>query len=206
MKLTIKSIIRWEQLNKKPFSSLNYKDEDDVNSLLYVCSPMTCTLDEFLDSLEVESAKTMVHEFEKTTEILSQFKIKEEKKQDTESELAPSKPIYIKDVISTLVLSGLDVNYALYEMELCDIPIFIDALENKTKEHLESERLWTYLSVLPHLAKRPKSPRDLYAFPWETEQIKADAVKNIKQNKELLDKFLKGEIIDINKIQWKKSK
>lgn len=204
MMLTIKSIIRWEQLNKKPFSSLNYSDENDINSLLYVCSPITCTFNEFLDNLEVEAAKAMIREFEKTTEILSQFQIKEEKKQNAESELSPSKPVYIKDVISTLVLSGLDVNYALYEMELCDIPLFIEALENKTKEHLESERLWTYLSILPHLTNKMKSPRDLYAFPWEIEQIKADAALNIEQNKGLLDKFLKGEIIDINQIHWNK--
>ena len=35
-KCTIKMIIRWEQLTKKPFSQIDYTDKEDVDALLYV--------------------------------------------------------------------------------------------------------------------------------------------------------------------------
>ena len=60
----------------------------------------------------------------------------------------------IGSIVSTLVMSGLDAYYAFNEMELCDLPLYIEAYEKKRKEDMESARIWTYLTILPHIDAR----------------------------------------------------
>lgn len=167
IRLTMKAIIRWEQLNKKPFYGLDYGNEDDIISLFYSCTlpdKIQKSLPDFKKQLTEKSAKKMIREFEKQTSLISQFQA-ESKKKNENSE--PSDPTYIKDIVSTLVINGLDVHFALNEMELCDLPIFINAYDQKVKDSLESARLWAFIQVSPHLSKAFKSPKDLYHFPWE---------------------------------------
>ena len=69
---------------------------------------------------------------------------------------------------------------------------------------MESARLWTYISILPYIdGKKISSPRELYPFPWEMEELKRKARKEIEENEEQLRKFLNGELFDMNKINWK---
>lgn len=75
-------------------------------------------------------------------------------------------------------------------MELCDLPLFIEANEKLTKEKLESDRLWTFMTLLPHLTKKLETPSDLYPFPWEVDQIKQEAKKAIEDHSERLESFL----------------
>ena len=52
--------------------------------------------------------------------------------------------------------------------------------ENKKKEELELDRMWTYLNMSPHIdTKKCKGPDKLFPFPWEKEE------KKIKVNQEL---------------------
>jgi hypothetical protein len=163
----MKAIIRWEQLNKKPFSLLNYNSEDDIISLFYSCTlsdQIHISLDDFKNGLTPASAKRMIQDFEKHTSLISQFQAESKQK---EGSTQNSEPTYIKDVVAMLVMNGLDVYFALNQMELCDLPIFINAYDQKVKDSLESSRLWTFIQVSPHLPKNIKSPKDLYHFPWE---------------------------------------
>lgn len=76
MRLTIRRIIKWEQLNQKPFSSLNYGDEDDIVSLFYVCKlpdEADISLSEFKKNLTEASLDEMIKKFEKQMLIDSQF-------------------------------------------------------------------------------------------------------------------------------------
>lgn len=169
LKLTIKAIIRWEQLNKKAFSQLNYNCEDEVLSLFYVCTgfdKVQFSLDEFKKNIKPEDAKRMVKEFERQTSLTSQFQIFTKSK-DKESEY--SHPIYIKDVVATLVMNGLDVYFAMNEMELCDLPIFLQAYDQKTKDRLTAQRLWAFMQLSPHLEKGV-TPKDIYPFAWELDE------------------------------------
>lgn len=194
MKLTIQAIIRFEQLNNKPFTDMDYSKEEDIISLFYVCnlSQNPVTLDEFKKGTNEESIKEMIAEFEKETSITSQFK-KNIKKQTVELEQEQEilEPIYIKDIVSYLILGGLPADYALNHMLLCDLPLYVEANEKRIKEKLESERLWTYMSLMPHLTKKTKSPTDLYPFPWELDQIKENAAKSIEDDKEIFEAFKK---------------
>lgn len=170
IKLTIKAVIRWEQLNKKTFSQLNYNSEDEVLSLFYACTlsnKVQFSLEEFKKNLKPADAKRMVKDFERQTSLTSQFQIVAKKK-IKESE--DSNPIYIKDIVAMLVMNGLDVYFAMNDMELCDLPVFLHAYDQKVKDQLTAQRLWAFMQLSPHLPKKTKSPKDLYPFAWELEE------------------------------------
>lgn len=166
IRLTIKAIIRWEQLNKKPFSQLNYNSEDEVLSLFYVCTlydKVLFSLDEFKKNLKPQDAKRMVKDFERQTSLTSQFQVVAKKKSEDSED---SNPIYIKDIVATLVMDGLDVYFAMNDMELCDLPVFLQAYDQKTKDRLTAQRLWAFMQLSPHLEKGT-TPQDIHPFAWE---------------------------------------
>lgn len=171
IKLTIKAVIRWEQLNKKPFSSLNYNSEDEIISLFYVCALSDSTqfsLAEFKKNIKPKDVKTMVKDFERQTSITTQFQIVAEKDSEESEETTP---IYIKDIVSMLVMNGLDVYFAMNALELCDLPIFLHAYDQKIKDELTAQRLWAFIQLSPHLEKGT-TPQDIHKFGWEIEEAK----------------------------------
>lgn len=209
MRLRINAIIRWEQLRKKSFSLMNYSDKDDMDALLYtatICNNngMMYTFDIFRRTLSNEKLiKEMISKLERETAMLIQFQKKQEKADIGSTDDSPGT---IADIVSTLIMSGLDAHYALYEMELCDLPLYIEAYEKKRREDMESARMWTYLTILPHIdaRKMKNGARDLIIFPWEEEEMKKDAERVMRENEDNLKKFLAGELFDINKVNWSK--
>lgn len=205
MKLTIKAIIRWEQMNKKPFADIDYTKNEDIETLFYVCSLSNNAFRafaEFRESLNEEAIKIMVADFEKETSIASQFKqpTKEIPSEDTgDTTQDQPVPIWIKDVIPYLIMGGLDARYALNDMELIDLPLYIDAHERRTKEKLESERLWAFMQLMPHLKPGIKSARDFYPFPWELEENKKNAAASIEENKDMFESFMQSGKTLLNK-------
>lgn len=193
--LTIKAIIRWEQLRKKSFSLMDYTSKDDVDALLYtttICNNdgIMYTFDIFRHTLTNEKLiKEMISKLERETAMLSQFQKKQEKADIGNTDVSPET---IADIVSTLILSGLDAHYALNEMELCDLPLYIEAYERKRKEDMESARMWTYLTILPHIdAKKMKNgAKDLIVFPWE--EVEREAEKEINETEvECFEELLK---------------
>lgn len=190
MRLTIRRIIKWEQLNQKPFSSLNYGDEDDIVSLFYVCKlpdEADISLSEFKKNLTEASLDEMIKKFEKQMLIDSQFQ--PVSKKDIE-ESKDSDPVYIKDLVPMLVMNGLDVHFALDEMGLFDIPIYLKAYDQRMKSDLESSRLWAFIQVLPHLSKNIKTPQDLYPFSWEIEEQKEKTMKETEKGISVFEAFM----------------
>lgn len=190
MRLTIRRIIKWEQLNQKPFSSLNYSDEDDIVSLFYVCKlpdEADISLSEFKKNLTEASLDEMIKKFEKQMLIDSQFQ--PVSKKDIE-ESKDSDPVYIKDLVPMLVMNGLDVHFALDEMGLFDIPIYLKAYDQRMKNNLESSRLWAFIQVLPHLSKNIKTPQDLYPFSWEIEEQKEKTMKETEKGISVFEAFM----------------
>lgn len=189
IKLTIKAVIRWEQLNKKPFSQLNYNSEDEVLSLFYVCTlfdKVQFSLEEFKTNLKPTDAKRMVKDFERQTSLTSQFQIVVKKK-DKESE--DSNPIYIKDIVAMLVMNGLDVYFAMNDMELCDLPVFLQAYDQKVKDRLTAQRLWAFMQLSPHLEKGT-TPKDIHPFAWELEE-EIISEETMEEGKNEFQTFLK---------------
>lgn len=194
IKLTMKAIIRWEQLNKKSFYKLNYSSEDDIISLFYTCTlsdQIHISLDEFRNGLTPASAKRMIHEFEKQTSLVSQFQ-ELPKKKDEDKDSEPSEPPYIKDIVAKLVMNGLDVYFALNKMELCDLPIFLQAYDQNVKDSLESQRLGVFWMLRPHISDKIKNPKDLYGFPWE-EKKEEDITQKEWEYAERIVKLMKRD-------------
>lgn len=191
--LTIKSIIRWEQLRGKSFSLMNYTDQDDVDTLLYtttICNNegMMHTFDLFRKTLSNEKlVREMILKLERETAFLNQF----QKKQEETKDHAEGVIDMISDIVSTLIMSGLDAHYVLNEMDLCDLPLYIQAYERKRKEEMEGSRIWTYLTILPHIdaKKMENGAKDLITFPWEESEKEAE--KTIKDSEiERLELFM----------------
>lgn len=178
----MKSIIRWEQLRKKSFSLMDYTNKDDVDALLYtttICNNdgMAYTFDVFRETLcNQKLVKEMVLKLELETAMLSQFQKKQKEANIGNTEGSPE---MISSIISTLIMCGLDAHYALNEMELCDLPLYIESYEKKRKEDMESSRMWTYLTILPHIdaKKMVNGAKDLVTFPWEEPVIEKE-IKN----------------------------
>ena len=193
IKINMKSVIRWEQLRKKSFSQMDYTDKDDVDALLYTTT--ICNIAGVMYAFEVfrhtlaneKIAHEMISVLERETAVLSQFQTKQET-----SDLGSTE---VGELIATLIMSGLDAHYALEEMELCDLPLYIEAYERKKKEQMESDRLWTYLNILPHVdGKKLPSARDLYSFPWEEMEDMKEAERALAEDAETFEIFMNNGI------------
>lgn len=187
-RLTIKTIIRWEQMREKSFSQVDYTDKEDVESLLYAMyitgDKPGYTFEVFREVLADERfINAMSSDLGRIMEIVAQFQ-----KKITISDIgnAEGSPEYIGSIVSTLIMAGLDAHYALNEMELCDLPIYIESYEKKRKEEMESNRLWTFFTMMPHIdAKKMKNgAKDLIIFPWEEEEAKIEAERAINEGME----------------------
>lgn len=189
MKLTMQAIIRWEQLNNKAFSQLNYSSEDDIISLFYVCTQniSEISLEEFKKDIPEESLTEMIKEFERQTFLSSQF---QPPQTHDKNHSGDKTPVYIKEVIPMLVMHGLDVYFALYEMELCDLPVYLAAYDRKIKDKLTAQRLWTFYQLSPHLKKGSK-PETFHPFHWETEKENVSETQT-EENLKAFQAFLKN--------------
>lgn len=195
IRLTMKAIIRWEQLRGKSFSVLDYADREDIEALLYTmyCSEAKTeyTFDTFRLVLEDERfMNAMSSDLGKIMEIVAQFQKKETF--NAENIEGNPDPVKVSEIISTLIMSGLDAGYALNEMELCDLPMYIEAYERQKKERMEESRMWTYLAMLPHIdAKKMKNgAKDLITFPWEEEEVLKEAQRVIREDASRFEEFM----------------
>lgn len=175
-----------------------YTDKDDVDALLYtttICNNagVMYAFEVFRHTLANEKiAHEMISVLERETAVLSQFQTKQETSDLGSTEVTPG---MIGELIATLIMSGLDAHYALEEMELCDLPLYIEAYERKKKEQMESDRLWTYLNILPHVdGKKLPSAQDLYSFPWEEMEDMKEAERALAEDAETFEIFMNNGI------------
>lgn len=199
VKLNIQSIIRWEQLRGKSFSLMDYSDKDDVDALLYttiVCNNegKMYTFEVFRHTLSNEKiTREMVMALERETAVLAQFQKKQKEDDIANHDVTPG---MIGELVATLIMAGLDAHYALEEMELCDLPVYIDAYERRKKEQMESDRLWTYYKILPHIdaSKLKNGVRDLITFPWEEMEDMKEAERALTEDAETFEIFMDNGI------------
>lgn len=192
-RLTVKAIIRWEQMRGKSFSLMDYSDREDMEVLLYAMS---------IDSFEVP------YKYEVFKSVLANDKVMEGMSvslgriisvmaQFRHSTNAGSggvnddRPETIGNIVATLIMSGLDAHYALNEMELQDLPLYIEAYEDKRKDEMENARLWTYLTILPHIDAKAmeNGAKDLITFPWEQKPKEGTEINDAEV--ERFEEFLK---------------
>lgn len=195
IRLTMKAIIRTEQMLSKPFVNIDYTNQDELLKLLYCCilanNPITFTYEEFQAISENETQlSSMLKEIEKANFVLAQFSGQREKAENAGTGDAQ----YIKDLAGTLIMSGIDAGYVMNEMELSDMPVYIEAYEKRKREEMEASRLWTFLTIAPHIdTSKVKSAKDLMLFPWEEDETKKKAEEALIKDTELAERFFKGE-------------
>lgn len=198
-RLTIKAIIRWEQMRGKSFSQIDYADKEDMESLLYVIYITSdkpgYTFEVFRQVIADERfMSAMSSDLGRIMEIVAQF----QKKIVPDLGSTEGSPEYIGNIVSALIMAGLDAHYALNEMELCDLPLYLEAYERKRKEEMESSRMWTYFTMLPHIdaRKMKNGARDLIVFPWEEEEMRKEAERAIREDAARFEEFMKTKKTD----------
>ena len=184
IKLNINTFFTYERLTNKSFNSIDYSSQDDAEKLLYCCfvanNKYKITLDNFNKMLKEDEqfAGIITALFQEEIEFSQQFK---HYKEDIQSEQSNTETnnYYIKDLIPLLVINcNLGIEYVLYELEIDNIPLFINSYNDQIQNKAEMDRLWAYLGILPHIDnKKLKSPKDLLKFPWES-KIEEDILKD----------------------------
>lgn len=188
-KLNLQAIRVAEKLLKKPFGKFDLTDEETVVILMYAMvsenNDEVMTLKDFKAIIEMKKIGSIIQKaVQKELSYIDQFKGEEGGSDDT----------YISDLASILITFGLDAHFVLYEMKLFEISDYLKAIDDFKKEKMESERLWTFYTILPHIdQKKVKSPQDMFPFPWEVEQIEKDRLKQLEKDEEMFYKFLNSK-------------
>lgn len=194
LKITVRSIVRWEQMTGRAYTSFDATCEDDVYKMMY-CSTLynnkeIYTYDEFLSILQSKQVKKeLMKRIDLFYKVNAQFSTKQEDGQEVGGE------VRLSDIVFRLISSGLDAVYVLDIMEICDIEEHLKAIDAERRARLEESRLWTYLTISPHVDhKKIKSPESICTFPWEEEQKQQEAHREIVENKEMFEAFMNGKL------------
>ncbi len=209
LKLNIKSIIYYERLTGRPFSTFT-GSEEDVIPLLYCMlvanNDFKRTYEETIKYLftdekfveEINSRLQKIFLFE------SQFFNKEEENKEIPTEInTPNKEesnkVYIYQLVPILVMDcNLNIDYVLNEMHYSEIDSYIKYRDDKNKNRLEEKRLFTYLTIMPHINAKKLTVSELLPFSWEQEQKEKEGLKVIDNHKDKLKNFMNS-----GSIEWK---
>ena len=192
IKLNIKSIITAEKLLGKSFGQFNLEDAEEWLVLSYAMvasnNEETFTLDTFR---KLTKNKRMMSEIiqgiKKEFEYIEQFKGKEEVKTDGQSDIS------ITEVAGMMIANGIEPAF-VYEMRTTEITDILQAIEDRKKEKMESDRFWTYFVMAPHIdTKKVKSPEALITFPWEMAEKKEKQDVDFEKAKANFEKFIKSK-------------
>jgi hypothetical protein len=180
IKINMKSLINYEMMTNKSFYEFDLTSESDMLILLYnivlTNNDEKFSYDEFVEIMKsTKLYKEVFEKFNFEMNLIQQY-IKKEIKIETknveaETEIKNEK-VFLKDVVATLIIHcQIDINYVMFEMKMYEIEFLIKSHNEKTKQEMEQNRLWTWFSMLPHIDSKSiqKSPKGLILFPWEDE-------------------------------------
>lgn len=206
--ICIEAFIRWEQLTGKTFDQIDFADLADVHRLLYCAYLINdvefVTFEVFEHTLKSNRRlyRDALKQLERYNAMTAQFSALASKvamdvdDRDKTAEIAlkerKNNAISIGEVSARLIVSGgLDARYVMREMTIEDMVRYIRAMEDKQRQELESARLWTYLTILPHIDKKKlNSPQKLVVFPWEKEATKKAAQRVAEEMKDEFERFM----------------
>lgn len=198
--ICIEAFVRWEQLTGRSFQQMNFEDASDLHRLLYcaylIDKPFKTVFETFEKTLLANKRlyKGAISSLSHYNTVAAQFAAITP--QPTLSdEATPDTPVLLGDVVARLIISGgLDAHYVMREMTIEDMLRYVKALDDKQRQESEAARLWTYLSILPHVdSKKLTSPKKLLLFPWEVVEAEAEAKRIAEEGREDFDKFMRGE-------------
>lgn len=198
-KICIEAFVRWEQLTGRSFQLMNFDEVADLHKLLYcawlINNPGESTFEAFETALiaNKRAYKRAIAELSHYNVVTAQFATLQHPISPTDDD--PDEPIFLGDVTARLVImGGMDARYVMREMTVEDMMRYVRALDDRQKQESESSRLWTYLSILPHVdGKKLDTPQKLITFPWEVEALRAEAKRVAEASREEFEKFMRGE-------------
>lgn len=178
IKLNVATGRLFEQLTGKSF--LSFTDEDTMQIIycaLCANNDFNYSYETFLSMLgNRKIANWLLKEFERLSKF--QMQLKYTHRDDILSNGDDKADVQVDNMISDfaailIVNHGMDPHYVNYEMELWEMWDYFNAAEKKKRADLEESRLWTYLTMLPHLNPKKKiKPEQILPFPWENETEK----------------------------------
>lgn len=201
--LNIKSIVLYEKLTQESFSLF----DGTISKIIPLLYCMLVANNDYNESYEdtvkylfndERLMKELGERLEKQMKFQSQFKspFKEEEinLSDKSNDTSNDKQVFITQMIPILVVDcGLDINYVLNEMQYTDIDLYIRYKDDKERTKLEEKRLFTYLTVLPHIDSKKCPIEKFLPFQWEEKEKKEKGLKEIKMNQHKLQEFLKSK-------------
>lgn len=201
--LNIKSIVLYEKLTQESFSLFDGR----ISKIIPLLYCMLVANNDYNESYEdtvkylfndERLMKELGERLEKQMKFQSQFKspFKEEEinLSDKSNDTSNDKQVFITQMIPILVVDcGLDINYVLNEMQYTDIDLYIRYKDDKEKTKLEEKRLFTYLTVLPHIDSKKCPIENFLPFQWEEKEKKEKGLKEIEMNQHKLQEFLKSK-------------
>jgi hypothetical protein len=208
LKLNLNSILKYELLTNNNFNHFDSNNVEEVQQLIYCMilanNDVNLTYEGFLNLLDNNKiAKEIVNEFTLINQVDAQFN-KKEKSDNIDKEETNSESTF-SDVITTLIMKAhLPTDFVLNDLKIYEIETYLNAYDKQFKQEMEEKRLFTYLSILPHIdGKKINSPEKIYQFYWETKNER-DYQKEIKENTEKLNEFLQqdwGKILNNTKTE-----
>jgi hypothetical protein len=172
MNLTLLTLIRWEQMSGRAFSSFDFRSKDDVLRLMYcstcLSSDRAYTYEVFRESVREHDIVKYAREVGEEIALERQFESESEEKKD-EGKSEDESSVRLSDTVFDLVSEGADMDYMLHRLHLCDLPLVAAAYTRKRKDRFAYDRMWAFIKMEPliDVSKMPNGPIDLLKFPWE---------------------------------------
>lgn len=186
-KINLKNIVRWEQLTNKPFSKINFNNEDDLISFLYISSKsgLEVPFPIFKNTMASKAFVKELSALTKDLEIMNQFMKEQDETEQDETD------VYLRDVAFGLIAKGIAPDYVM-SLTLPDLPYLLNAVEKEQQDCMEESRLWTFFSILPHVSKGMNSPTNLIEFPWESAKLEIQRQKDLDESISLTKNFFEN--------------
>lgn len=197
IRLNIRSIILYEAFTDKSFMKFKL-DEENILPLLYSSiianNDWRHTFDDTVKTVfdDLDTFKILLDKLKTELEFIQQFN----QVKDNENNNGDNKDedtIKVADIVPILVKEcNLDINYVMNDMLYTEVSNYIKYKLQRDKLKLEEKRLFTYLTVVPHIDSKKCSLQQFLPFEWEMEEKKKRNLVEIEKHKEELDNFLKS--------------
>lgn len=190
MDLTIKSICLFERMTGKTIFSMG-DDEDDILHLLYSSfissnpenGRITYNVFKAMVKSNPKVSEWIMGKYKDIMDVLTPLMTNPKKDDDIDNDKSEG-TMNVTDMATSLIIDyGVDAHYVMYEMSLWELYPFYDTAAAHMRNHLEEQRLWTYIGIAPHIdGKKIKSPQDILPFAWEEKEMKNKKEKELKNN------------------------